>query len=82
MKSIEYVIHDHTAKVSWILNSLSNHFDPVDIDLPEHKFFQVIFRSQTFTIARMDVECYAVVVNESRFFTDNLINVSTIIHEY
>jgi len=81
MKNIVYsVSHDQNARPEWILNSLNNHFNGTDEN--NYSFFEVIFKSETFVIARMDVDCYALVVNSLKIFFSSLNGVSDAIYKY
>ncbi len=81
MKSLEFSVSpDQNSRPEWILNSLNNHFHTVEEN--KHTFLEVIFKSETFVIARMDVDCYAVVVNSLKMFFSSLNGVSDAIHNY
>lgn len=81
MKQIEYIIIlDQNASPEWILNSLNNHFHGTEEN--KHTFLEVIFRSETFVIARMDVDSYAVQVNDLKMFLGSLSAISNAIYNY
>lgn len=81
MKQIEHsVIFDQNARPEWILNILNSHFHGTEEN--KHTFFEVIFKSETFVIARLDIDIYAVVVNGFKMFLPSLNAVSNAIFNY
>lgn len=81
MKSlIHSVAYADNYTPEYILQSLNNHFHGVEEN--KHTFLEVIYRSETFVIARMGVDVYAVVVNSLKMFFSSLNGVSDAIYNY